>query len=364
MSTSKICFKFSLTLIALVFFAHPSGIFAAPASQNYELKDYTFGAGGSTDSASAAYRLFGVVGEVESGRSVSAGYQANTGLVYTVLVNLPPAPSFTNQSDSYNRLHLVINPGGNPSDTLFAVAISTDNFASDTRYVQSDATVGSDLGSEDWQTYLGWGGAVGIDVIGLAQNTTYTVRVTASQGDFTAYRFGPTASAATTVPSISFDIDVSVADADTNPPFSIDFGDLYIGTVTSSPKRIWVDLTTNGTSGGKVYVYGHNAGLSSISRSYTISSTTADLSTAPEGFGAQGVSATQTSGGPINIQSPYSGTNQVVGITDTNIREIFSSSAPVFGGRASFSLKAKSSSQTPIADDYTETLTVIAAGNY
>jgi hypothetical protein len=113
-----------------------------------------------------------------------------------------------------------------------------------------------------------------------------------------------------------------------------------------------------------VFVYGQNGGLYSLSAGSTIAALSGDLSTLPKGFGSQGVGATQNSGGPINIASPYNTINDVVGITDTTVRPIFLSENPVSAGRARFLVKAKVDITTPTADDYSETLTVIAAANY
>lgn len=359
----RIILIISIISIACLF-SLPSVVFAGPTSTNYELKDYTFGGGGTQDSDSTNYSIFGVAGEVEFGKPDSTNYKAGAGLVYTLQANVPPAPTFTNPSNYYNKLRIVINQGGNPSDAKYAIAISTDNFATDTKYVQSDNTVGATLGLEDWQTSASWGGASGFDIIGLSDSTTYTIKVAVKRGNFTESSFGPVASAATVSPNITFDIDVSSTDSDTEPPFAINFSDLLAGSVVDSPQKIWVDLATNGTLGGKVYVYGQNEGLLSSTASYTITSVTGDLSALSEGFGAQGATATQTSGGPLTIVSPYNGSINTVGITNTVIREIFASASPITGGRGSFVLKAKSSSTTPASDDYSETLTVIASASF
>jgi hypothetical protein len=119
-----------------------------------------------------------------------------------------------------------------------------------------------------------------------------------------------------------------------------------------------------GESGGKVYVYGSNAGLASTRAGYTISAVTGNLTALTEGFGAQGSSATQSSGGPFALATAYNLASDNVAITDTNIREIFTTSNPTTGGRGSFLLKAKSSAVTPAANDYVEALTIIASASF
>lgn len=361
-------FRRSLVLIlflgAVPLLHPPTLIWAGPTSSNYELKQYGFGSGGADNSTSTNYAIHATTGEADTGKLSSTNFKTGAGLSYTLQAEGPPAPTFTNPASYYNKLKLVINQGGNKSDAKFAVAISTDNFVADTKYVQSDMTVGSVLGSEDWMTYAAWGSTTGSIIIGLANNTTYYVKVAAKKGAFTQTGYGPVASAATVNPSLTFDIDVSATDTDTEPPFGMQFSDLLAGSVVDSPQKIWVDVATNGESGGKVYVYGQNGGLASTTASYTIPSSTGDLTSLPEGFGAQGASATQTTGGPLTIAEPYNGSTNTVGVTDTAVRDIFTSAAPLTGGRGSFLLKAKSSSVTPASDDYSETLTVIASASF
>ena len=339
-------------------------VLAFPASTNYQLKDFGFGAGGQSNMTSTDYAIEGIAGEISREALTGTNYNAWPGLLFTNQANVPTAPTFTNPSSYYNKLLIVVNQSSNPSDTKYAIAISTDAFVSDTKYVQSDATVGATLGSEDYQTYTAWGGASGTLILGLVPGITYTVKVKALQGKFTETGYGPTATAATINPTLTFDIDVSASDTDTNPPFAIDFGSLPATTVTDSPQKIWVDLTTNGASGGRVYVYATNTGLLSASKSYTITAVTGNLTSLSEGFGAQGSTATQSSGGPLSIATLYNVASNNVGITDTTIREIFTTNNPITSGRGSFLLKAKSSAVTPASADYTETLTVIASASF
>lgn len=338
-------------------------LFVFPASTNYQLKDFSFGGGGRENMSSGSYAMDGISGEQSTVPLSSANYGLNSGLLFTQQANVPGAPTFTNPSNYYNKLKLIVNTVNNPSDTKFAIAISSDNFVT-TNYVQSDNTVGSVLGSEDYQTYTTWGGGSGFLVIGLTPSTTYQVKVKAIQGKFTETGYGPVATAATISPTLSFDIDVSSTDSDTNPPFNISFSSLTAGTIFDSPEKIWVDFDTNGESGGRVYIYGQNGGLLSSEKSVTIPSASGDLTSLSSGFGAQGASATQSSGGPFSLVSPYNGSGQVVGIIDTSIRDIFTTTAPTVAGRGSLVLKAKSSAVTPAAGDYTERITMIASGSF
>jgi hypothetical protein len=338
-------------------------VFVFPASTNYKLQGYGFGSGGEENATSTNYALDAMTGETGAKNLVGANYSLGAGLSYAQQADVPAAPTFDNPSDYYDKLRLILNTGGNASDALFAVAISSDNWST-TQYVQSDMTVGSVLGSEDYRTYASWGSGTGSSVLGLVSNTTYKVKAKAIHGKFTETGYGPEASAATSTAKLSFDIDVSATDTETTPPFTVSFGNLIAGTVTDSPVKVWVDFATNGNSGGKVFVSGKNGGLSSVSAGSLITAATGDLASLSSGYGAQGYSATQGAGGPFGILTPYDLSGSNVGVLDSSSREIFSSAYPITSGRASFLLKAKSSSVTPAAGDYTDTLTVVTAANF
>ncbi len=345
-----------LSLIPLFIF------FAFPASTNYSLKTYEFGGGGgSLDSAS--YVLEAILGQVSASMS-SALYNVRSGLIFAQMSNVPPAPGLTNPSNWYNKLLLVINDGSNPTDTKFAVAISSDNWVT-TKWVQSDNTIGLTLGIEDYQTYTNWGGASGENIIGLTPNTTYWVRVKALQGEFTETDLGPQASASTINPTLDFDIDVASTDTETAAPYTLAFGSLSAGSVNAATNKVWIDIATNGEAGGYVYISDLNAGLKSTAINYTISAVSGDLASLSEGFGAQSSTDTETSGGPLSPVSPFNGASENVGIINTTVRELYSTSgAPITGGRGSFVLKVKPSSTTPASSDYSDTLTIIASGTF
>lgn len=340
------------------------GIFAQmPSSNTLKLRDFTIGTGGAAGSTGGTYQLEGITGETSGAGTIGGTYTTKSGLQQTQQANVPPAPTFTNDSNWYNKLHFIINNGGNPTDAKFAIAISTDDFVT-TNYIQNDNTVGSVLGAEDYQTYTLWGGATGEDVVGLTPSTAYKIKVKAIHGDFTESGYSGTATASTVSAQLSFDIDVAATDTETSPPYATDFGSVPAGSVTDSPQKIWFDFATNANSGGNMYIYSQNGGLNSAAVSYTITSATADLAVVSEGFGAISQTATQSSGGPLSAVSPYNGAGQNVGILNSSIREIYTTSNPVVAGRTSFLLKAKSQTITPQATDYTEAITAIAAGNF
>jgi len=336
-------------------------LFALPASTTYELHDYGFGSGGVGVTDSSLYSMNGILGEVSGAQNVGATYNLGPGLTFARQANTPAAPTFTNPANYYNRLRIVLDTGANPSDTTFAIAISTDNFVT-TNYVQADGTVGS---SAVYQTYPAWGGVSGQLIVGLSPNTTYKTKTRAIQTKYNESALSAEASASTVGSSLSYDIDVSSTDAESAPPYSLNIGSLTPGSVTTASDKIWIDLDTNAVGGGFVYVYNSGSGLQSSNASYTISSTTGNLASAQEGYGARVENTTQSSGGPFTAESPYNSSGDTVGVLDMSTRTIFnSSSSPVTAGRGSILIKAKASTTTPAGGDYASILTMIASGAF
>ena len=335
-------------------------LFAAmPSSSNYSLKGYDLGASGNSGSSSS-YKLNATAGSQGTTPASSATYGENTGQPTVNTSNVPPAPTFTNPSSYYDRLQLVLATGSNPSDTKFAIAISPDAFASTTQYVKSDHSVGASLTATDYQTYTAWGGGSGFMVLGLQPSTTYTVKVKAMQGNFSESAYGPTAAIATVAPTVSFTLATTLS---ATPPFTITFGNLVLGSVTNTDADVSLTLSTNALAGGRVYLRDSNAGLLSSAASYTLSSATADLSSAT-GYGAAVLSTSQVSGGPLTAVAPFNGAGNNVGALTTALREVASTSAPVTSGSLTVRLKAKADVRVPAATDYTDTLTFVAAMMY
>ena len=305
----------------------------------------------------------GISGETSGTQLTGTAFNGGSGLITTQLANVPLAPTITNPSNFYNKLKLVIDNGANASDSKFAIAVSSDNFVT-TQYVQTDMTIGPALLAANYQTYALWGSATGVTIVGLQPNTTYKFKVRANHGKFTESSYSAIGTGATVNPSLTFDLDISATDSKTAPPYLLTFSDLSPGAVVNSSQKIWIDFDTNGDFGGNVYMYGQNSGLRSTAAAYTIAAITGNLAAIGQGFGAQSASATQTSGGPFVVSSPYGGTLDVVGITDTNIRRIYSAGTPVTAGRSSVVLKAKVTATTPSASDYTELLTVVGAPSF
>ena len=339
-------------------------LFAQSSSTTYRLDSYGIGSGGSAGSQSTTYKSYTISGQTSTAPgSTSTTYEQQSGVPSTHTANVPAAPNMTNPANYYNKLHIVLDTGGNPTDAKFAIAISTNGFST-TQYVQSDNTVGGTLGAEDWQAYATWGSATGVDIIGLSSNTTYSVKVKATRGLYTEAEYSAVDTAATVGQSLTFDIDVSASDTETGPPYTTNFGSLLPGTVTDSPQRIWVDFDTNGTTGGYVFIASTNTGLQSVATGGTITSATGDLSSLGAGFGAKSMSATQGGGGPLTVQSPYNGASNNIGILNSTLTQVYSATAATTAGRGSLVLKAKSQTSTPAGNDYTATLTLVAAAGF
>jgi len=196
---------FTATILSLALC--PSLAIAGPASTNFELKSYSFGAGGDNLS-STNFKLNATAGELGLGRLSSTNFKLGAGLTYLLNANVPPAPTVTNPGTNYDRLLIVINTGNNPSDASFAIQMSTiSDFSSNVSYVKSDNTLGPTLTVTDFQTYTNWGGGSGEYVTGLPAGTTYYVRAKARQGtlNFTESEWGPATTGITTSsPTLTF----------------------------------------------------------------------------------------------------------------------------------------------------------------
>ena len=335
---------------------------ALPASATYKLNNYSFGSGGTAGSSSTTYSVNGLTGEQSSLQVTGNTSKGQPGNNYTQNAQVPTL-TFTNPSSYYKKLPLIVNPGSNASDALFAVAISTDNFTT-TNYVKSDNTIGSSLVyPTDYRNYAGWGSGTGIFVIGLSNNTTYYAKAKAIQGKYSETAYGPVASAATVAPTMSFSLSTDLTGT---PPFSVQIGSLPTNTiVNSSPHKANINYTTNADVGSQIYISSLNAGLKSAhAGNYLIATFNGDLSGPAEGYGAQGSGATQSGGGPLAIDSPFNVSGNNVGSVTGAFKSIFSSPGPITAGQASILMVAKAQYVTPASDDYTDTITMLVAGKF
>jgi len=328
-------------------------IAALPSTANYKLNNFSLGNGGTNTAGTANYKLNATVGEQSGPNASTVNYSFGSGGNATQQANVPTV-TLDNPSSYYNKLHFVIGVQGNPTDAVYAVAISSDNFVT-TNYVKSDGTVGGTLAATDFRTYAGFGSAAGSLVIGLQPSVSYKVKAKAARGKFTESAFGPTSTAATVDPYLTFSLS----------PNTLSIGTLVAGSVINAPTPIALTFATNGASGGNVYSSGLNAGLKSQTTPfYKISAVNGDLTATSEGYGAQLTSVSQATGGPLSKVTPFDATGNNVAAIDGTIRSMLSSTGPVTGGVGSLLLMAKSAAQTPAATDYTETLTIIASASF
>jgi hypothetical protein len=327
-------------------------IFASfSSSSTYQLKSYSIGPGATNNSSSSTYKLQGSVGEQANNTTGSTTYKANNSSIQAEQLNVPPAPALSNSSGTYyNQLNCIVNTANNPTDTTYAIAISTDNFTT-TNYVQANGTIGA---SAVYQTYATWGGASGFQIVGLTSSTTYYVKVAAKQGLFTNTAYGAVASLATASPTLSFSVS----------PTSANIGSFLPNTITTS-SNISFTYATNGASGGGIYVKGSNGGFHSATKGFTIAAVSGDLSSLGQGFGIQATSPSQTSGGPLTTVSPYNGTSHTVGAeSSTAFAQMFATSAAIVGGTATANVQVKAPGTAPAANDYNEVFTFIASASF
>jgi len=254
---------FVITVITIIPAVFIPVVFAGPQSATYELKEYGFGSGGEASMSSTTYSMFGTAGETDMATASSNTYTLEGGLILTIQAAVPPAPTVTNPGTNYDRLHIIIQTGGNPVDTLFAISIS-DGVT--TRFIQNDRTMGSVLGEEDWLPYVGditvgWGGVTGFYATNLQNNTPYTVQVKAKQGAYTESAWGPGSSIATADPTFTFGVDTS----------AISFSNLNTGNAyTDSSQQTILTTSTNAYNGYLVYGYETQPLTHTINNAFTI----------------------------------------------------------------------------------------------
>lgn len=322
---------------------------AFSSSPNLQLNNYSLGSSGSSGSHSTNYYLEGSSGELQDGSTLSATYQLKSGEIQAQQPNVPGAPTVSNNGGAYyNKLQLILSTSGNASDTTYSVAISTNNFVT-TNYVQADGTIGA---TAVYRTYSAWGGSSGTMITGLNPNTTFKVKTDAMQGMYANSAYGPATTATTGTPTLSF----ALGSNSTSLPA------LSSGSASFSPVNL--SYSTNGSTGGFIYVVGSTGGLKSPLANYTIPSTSMDLTTG-QGFGLRSISTSQTSGGPLTAQSPYNNAStNVVGAVLTSLQPLYASSGSVTNASATFNIGASRNATTPAASDYQETMTFIATASF
>jgi len=366
-------------------------------SGSYKIKDFSVGSEGGVDqTSSSGYRVMISMGDpINHEKLTSTTYELGIGTGQVWTATAPSIKCFETTTDGttscddisvtpdgmvmicgdggcFDRARFELNNENNPSDTLYSIQITTD--ISWTTYNYIDGTTflietSSTHDINDYQLESTWEGtASNINILGLEQGTTYYLRATALNGDFTESGPGPSTNATTGYASISFDIDIAGtggSSSETSSPYSIDLGTLELGTVSIASDLFWLDFGTNLTEGGQIYIRDQYAGLFSATNSYTLSSADADLDST-SGFGIQNYSVNENYLGPLIAHSPYNGaTNNVGGLIDEIYSKLLlsTSASPIDGARASFYVKARPAETSPYGHDYQDTFILTVTGN-
>jgi len=227
-------------------------------SPNYRLENPEFDTGGGL-ATSTNYQSQSSLGGIGQASSSSANYKVTPGFEAESYPGIPGQPTLTNTGGNmYNTLDFVIKTGGDKSDVNYAIAISADNFASTTNFVQADDTVGT---STVWQTYTAWGGSAGQRLVSLVYNTPYTIKVKARYGPDSETGYSLTAAASTSLPTLSVVIsgvnsDTAIAGQTTNittTATSVSFSAFSSGQIKVGAQQVTV--TTNANGGYSVGLY-------------------------------------------------------------------------------------------------------------
>lgn len=360
-------------------------------STNYKLIGVTTSSGSSITSTSD-YSLLMSIGEISANpRTYSTNYQINSDPAANFVAAIPSIQCLettsTNTTTSctkyttgmnavcgkngcYDRARIEIEPNGNPTDTLYSIQISTDNFVGDINCIDASSSKPKNINSctiNDFRTEANWEQG-NSNITGLIANTQYYVRITALQGDFTQSEYSQISTVNTGLGSLSFDIDIANSNgttAETGTPYSISFTGtekLIAGAApTISSKLIWLDLESSALGGTSIIVSGKNGGLYSTTTGEKIPSVTGNLTTM-EGYGLRSnyITSDTSSGNysTLSANTSYTSTDTTtVGEVPTNGRVVYTSTGPIVAGRMGLTVVAKANTTRAAADDYTEKIT-------
>ena len=264
----------------------------------------------------------------------------------------------------YDRARIEIDEQNNPSDTLYAIQITTTSDWSYYGYIDGNTRTiksASAVTLDDFLTKVQWEDVVNVyNILGLTPGTEYFVRVTALQGDFTQSAPGPYKSAITAYPALRFELNVgSDQNAESSPIHNIRFNYLSTASVETADKQIWLSYGTNWLSGIAGWVVGNNDGLYSSESLYTITSdfTRRDLASL-DGFGIVNSYSDDILLGPTVVTTNFVEDNyNVGGVVSSASRSVFNTSgSPLYRGMYGLKAFAKISMDTPTGD-YEEVLT-------
>ncbi|MDD4381882.1 MAG: hypothetical protein PHE21_00870 [Candidatus Dojkabacteria bacterium] len=382
-------FKVCLSVLLLSVF--PLIVFAEELdSTNYKIVGAKTSSGGGLGD-STNYSLINSVGKISANpRVYSTNYRLYQEPSFAFLAAQPTIQCFETDTDGstactsgppellaggmvaicggdgcYDKARFEISASSNPSDTLYGIQISTDNFSSDIKYIDgSTFRPESTYDINDFRTETVWE-TEDFNIQGLTPNTTYYLRISALHGDFTQSDNSIVANATTTTGSIEFDIDIAIStgiDTETAPPYTISFAtatELIPGAfATTASTLVWLDIDSSSVGGVSIIQYGKYGGLYSPTTSQTITSDTEDLDeNLAEGFGLQSYYIDYYSSsyfGEITAETNYSGTLNSVGAVSTTANKIYSGDGPIKDGRVAMYLKARAGVDKQAASDYGE----------
>jgi hypothetical protein len=394
---------FKLVLIAGISTSLVQTVFATDLdSGNYKIVGATTSTGGGLlDSASGNYSLMNSIGNISADpRNYSANYRLQQDPSVNFIAAQPGIQCFETVSDGstncltgptelsggmvalcgtggcYDKARFEVITNSNPSDTLYTIAISTDNFTNDIQYIDGATFKPEAVGNHDindFRTQAYWETEV-FNIKGLASNTLYSIKISALQGDFTQSDYSKTSSTTTGIGSIFFDIDIAPSSgttAETSSPYTVAFSGAnnLIGgaAAATAPSLVWLDIDSNSSGGVAVIQFGKNGGLRSATTSQTITSSNANLDTSSEGFGLQSFYIqNDTSGflGNLSAVTNYDGTLNNVGAVTTTANKIYDGSGPISNGRVGMYLIAKAATNKTPATDYSEEIYFILVPRY
>jgi hypothetical protein len=401
MKAANIC-RIAMTIVTVTSLA--SGALATDlGSTNYKIVGATTSTGGGLlDSVSGNYSIMNSLGNISADpREYSTNYKLQQDPSSNFIAAQPAVKCFETTTDGttncesgpeellsggmaaicgiggcYNKARFEITPNSNPSDTLYTIAISTDNFANDVKYIDGTTFMpesASNHNINDFRTETYWEDET-FNILGLSINTTYYIRISALNGDFTQSDYSIPASTTTGSGSIFFDIDIaptSGVTTETPAPYTISFtgnDDLMAGAAaTTAPSLVWLDISSNSAGGVAVVQFGKYGGLYSATTMQTISSIDANLDSAAEGFGLQSYyidNDTSAYLGNLAVESNYGGDINTVGAVETTANKIYDGDGPIQNGRVALYLKAKASTSKTPATDYSEEIYFILVPRY
>ena len=296
------------------------------------------------------------------------------------------APSFISENGMiracgpggcYNRARFEIDPKGNPSDTLYGIDISKDNFAEDLMYIDGNTFMPKETRDiNDYKTKTDWETSV-LNIKGLQANTEYSLRIVALYGDFTESAPSQIQTATTVLATMSFQIGLDYENGESinyNPPYEILFDGSFEITrganVVSSDRLIWTLTNTNSASGIAIVQKGEHGGLHNTVEPYTINSLTGDLNSVSEGIGLKNYQTSQLyydTDGSLAVITPEVNYNSEeansVGIIDSVFKTTYYSNGPIHTGQTALRIKTKASLTTP-EGSYSEDLTFVLIAKY